>query len=230
MFNLGYEEAESRMALRATYGDIAQAVDWILRKREEQTAIKIQEKENLTRRKLQKKLGSCSNGVPVSIQLFHQLKQMGYSPTLIAESLKRSNNDLNTAIQLMADNEFSKKMVAEAITATAAEIPTTSSSVVGNSEIAAALQSAAQLITSSSSQDINNEVLLAARAALDSFFSEEQLMASKIRSDEELMKAQQAYDTLAKDTCSEAEYIDLNLSAEYEYLELYKSHLLSMKR
>lgn len=56
------------MALRATYGDIARAVDWIIRRREELREIKEQEKEKRDRRKLQKQLGNCDNGEPVSIE------------------------------------------------------------------------------------------------------------------------------------------------------------------
>ena len=55
------------MALRATYGNVAAAVDLIIRKREEQAEIRKQEKEDIRRRRLQKKLGVCNNGDPVSV-------------------------------------------------------------------------------------------------------------------------------------------------------------------
>ena len=63
---LGYSPDESRMALRATYGNVAAAVDLVIRRREEQAEIRKQEKEDIRRRRLQKKLGVCSNGEPVS--------------------------------------------------------------------------------------------------------------------------------------------------------------------
>ena len=54
------------MALRATYGNVPAAVDWIIRRRDEKATVRAQEQDDLKRRKLQKRLGVTENGDPVS--------------------------------------------------------------------------------------------------------------------------------------------------------------------
>lgn len=69
------------MALRATYGDTSSAVAWIINKREEKRQIKQQEKEDRARRKLQKQLGNCDNGIPV-ITFEHSKVKVKISPLM----------------------------------------------------------------------------------------------------------------------------------------------------
>jgi hypothetical protein len=234
------------MALRATYGNMAGAVEWIIRKREEKSQIREQEREDLARRKLQKKLGKCEDGQPVNVQLFRQLKSMGYSPILIAASLKRTNNEVNGAIQLMTDEAFINSAISKAIksltnetqrrqaggASTSAAVDPDAAAAATAAAVAAALanlQNPSEGGSSSSASDTDAASLLqSAKALLDKTFSEENLLAGSTQSEEDFKMSQKAYDTLKKGTCSEAEYIDLSLSAEQEYLSLYKTRIDSM--
>jgi len=88
----GYNEDEARMGLRAAYGNMDGAVDYIMRKREEQAALRKQENENRRRQKLQKRLGLTEQGQPVSSDVpstFHLVSICEYFTDFFASS-KRS--------------------------------------------------------------------------------------------------------------------------------------------
>jgi hypothetical protein len=67
------------MALRATYGDVPAAVDWIIRRREEKLEIRKQEQEDIRRRKLQKRLGVTESGQPVKYSNWAVLSHVIYA-------------------------------------------------------------------------------------------------------------------------------------------------------
>jgi len=236
LINMGYKEEESRMALRATYGDTTSAVDWIIRKREEKAEIKQQEKENRERRKLQKQLGNCDNGQPVNARTFMQLKGMGFSPTLSITALRRSNNDVNTAIQLLGDDAFVQEARANIVLPTAADQgPSTSTAASALSEAIASTLAAVQQanpeaqaeIARTASQLFQNPELL--QQVADQLLTNDLLDEFSGMNETDREKSQKAYESLTKDTCSESEYIDLNLSAETDYMEKYKDLLAALR-
>lgn len=139
---------------------------------------------------------------------------MGYSPAFITEALRRSNNDVNIAIQLMTDDVFKTSVLSQAVTDIVSQ-PSSSATAAAISEAAAG----------ANVQDlVNNPAIVeAVRQALDKSFSDDSL--SQAQSREDIEKSEKAYKNLTKDMCSEAEYIDLTLAAESTYLDQYKALL-----
>ncbi|CAL8106533.1 unnamed protein product [Orchesella dallaii] len=221
LINMGYKEDESRMALRATYGDASSAVDWIIRRREEKLQIKQQEKENRQKRKLQKQLGNCDNGQPINTRLFLQMKEMGFSPTMVTFALRRANNDMNIAIQLLGDNDFLRQARENIVIPSTQDGPSTSSAATAEA-IAAASAVAEQVRPTASQQELLQNLA-------DQLFENNLLDEFSMMNEAEKEKSQKAYESLSKDTCSESEYIDLTLSAEAEYLEHYKTLIITIQ-
>lgn len=250
MHTTGYGSEEARIALRSTYGELTSAVDWIIRKREEKAQNKEQEREDLKRRKLQKKLGKCANGQVVNVQLYQQLKGMGYSPFLISEALRRCDNDANAAIQLMGDETFESQVLSGVINKMATNEPSTSSSSSQNPELSSAIANITELAASlpggaaalggdlagamtalATNPDAISSAINSIKTALNSTLSEEALLSlTPTPSEEEVQKSRKAYNTLAKDIHSEAEYIDLEMRPENTYLAQYKALLESLWR
>jgi hypothetical protein len=248
-------ENDARMALRSCYGDLDRAVDWIIRKQEERQLIKQQEKEDLKRRKLQKKLGLCNNGDSVSIPLYRQLKEMGYSSYLISEALKRTNNDTVQSLTLMGNSTFEAEVMANMVNEMTQQQPSTSTDPTNTTTTIAQLAAAvaaniqqpinleglslneeaiAQAIKqmTENPQDANNGALFRElQTLLNQSFSEEQLLASirtPTASQEDILKSKKAYDSLVDDIQEDSEYIDLSLEPENNYVQQYKTLLSSL--
>jgi len=280
LINMGYTPDESRMALRSTYGNVQASVDWIIRKREEIQRIRREEAENIRQKKLQKKLGFTDNGQPVNVTLYKNLKEMGYDPALITPALKRTNNDINSALQLVSDPVFITSVIQAQNAAAAASAPSTSTSTApGNSGPIQNLHEdimlqfreiLATMDGSNFPQDLE-EILTQAQSALSSGTELPQRFRSlveelgrgnsgsefgtKLRnllsgfqtqnpelleslqdivnealpetplSAAERERSEKAYEALSSDMGSEADYIDLALSAETAYVDQYKGLL-----
>lgn len=198
----------------------------------------------MKRRKLQKTLGVCANGDPVNVQIYKQLKTMGYHAFLISEALRRTNNDPSASIQLMSNPNFESEVLISMVNKIATQ-PTTSTqnslntaittAVANLSETAAASlpggsSSIAEVINAAANNGALGAAINEVKAVLNQSFSEDRLLASTTpsASEEEIQKSKKAYDTLAKDIHSEAEYIDLSLMPESTYLDQYKTLLSSL--
>ncbi|CAG7828581.1 unnamed protein product [Allacma fusca] len=221
LINMGYGSDESRVALRAAYGNVAAAVDLIIRRREEEAKNRQQEKDDSKRRKLQKKLGECSNGDPVNIQLWRSIKEMGFNAMIAAAALKRTNNEINAALQLVNDIDFMTEVVSKA---SRKHLPSTTQDAQESSSTSDAVPSTSGS-QSGGAPDIPNELdILTALAHLENSLLAESPSDEHL-TPEDAARSQKAYDVLSKDISAEADYIDLTLSAENSYINQYKELL-----
>lgn len=171
----------------------------------------------------------------VNTRVFLQLKEMGFSPTLVQAALRRANNDMNVAIQLLGDDRFLQEARAKIV------LPPSSAESSGPSTSAAAAAALAERIAANlpatttpsgsalgsvpQQTPINPELL---QSIADQLF-ENNLHDEFLGMDEaDIAKSQKAYESLTKDTCSESEYLDLTLSAETQYLDQYKVLVASL--
>lgn len=139
------------------------------------------------------------------------MKEMGYHPVLAMAALKRCNNDISSAVQLVTDNLFVSAVISDMegdSTLSTSSIPATN--VSGSNETS----QPTQLPPVSRSL----AMLLDDSAELEEDTSED-------ANPTETERSQKAYENLSKDIASESEYIDLALSSETEYLHQYKSLL-----
>ncbi len=174
----------------------------------------------------------------MNTRVFMQLKEMGYSPTLAKAALRRSNNDMNVAIQLLASNDFVSEaraniQITPSTVAAAANAPRPSASEPSTSaasaEAAAAAEAAvAALTATANAATANPQNAELIQTLADQLF--ETMMQNDVTSLNagELEKSQKAYESLKKDTCTESEYIDLTLSDEMQYLDQYKILLTTL--
>lgn len=152
-----------------------------------------------------------------------QLKEMGYSPTLAKAALRRGNNDMNIAIQLLADNDFVSQ---ERANLQHVQSSAPSTSAAANAVAALSSMAAATVAGVDTTIEANGELL---QSLADQLFESALQQDSLLNLNEaEIQRGQQAYESLKKDTCSEAEYIDLTLTAETNYLEQYKTLLTTI--
>ena len=80
-----------------------EAVDHIIRRREERAEVARKEKEERERARLREKLGRCANGNWVNVGYYNTLLGMGYSGKVAAAALRQANNSLNTAVQMLQE-------------------------------------------------------------------------------------------------------------------------------
>jgi len=144
------------------------------------------------------------------------MKEMGFSPTMVTFALRRANNDMNVAIQLLGDNDFLRQARANIVIPSSQDGPSTSSAAAATADAIAAASAATVQATQTASQQ---ELL---QNLADQLFENNMLDEFSMMDEAEKEKSQKAYVSLSKDTCAESDYIDLALSAETEYLEHYK--------
>lgn len=170
--------------------------------------MKAKEKETRKNRKLQKLLGKCENGDLVNLSAFKSLKEMGFNQSLVCEALKRANNDVNSALQFVNDEMFITSVINEAIKKKAEQAA--SDEAGPSTSIPPTTEDGVQSLVEN---------------LLSQSFSRELLEEEEKKNEQERERSQKAYESLTKDIQSDEEYIDLNLTAETEYLTKYKSLL-----
>ncbi|XP_022209871.2 NEDD8 ultimate buster 1 [Drosophila obscura] len=96
MLNMGYNESDARVSLRATAGHLDRAVDFISERNE-----KLQEARNksLQLRKVSQEIANREGWVCPKTVL--RLMDMGYEQQLVVEALKRTKNNLDRSIDLL---------------------------------------------------------------------------------------------------------------------------------
>ena len=110
MVAVGFSVAEARLALRACEGNLIAATRHAFLKQEEKEKIRKEEKEKSRKRRLAQSLGKCENGDEINVDIFEQMvNDLGFDRTLAAESLKKCNNSLHDAVQLIHENPDSLK-------------------------------------------------------------------------------------------------------------------------
>ncbi|XP_055594533.1 NEDD8 ultimate buster 1-like [Uranotaenia lowii] len=95
LLEFGFELTEARIALRACSNNVEVAIEFINNRRE---TVSKNEKKSKRERNLYRKIGHNCDDCRINIELVDQLVEMGFPETLAAIALKRSANDLLTAL------------------------------------------------------------------------------------------------------------------------------------
>lgn len=163
----------------------------------------------------------------VNVSLWRNMKEMGFNGVIALSALKRTNNDVNAALQLVNDMDFITQVVsstdlpAASTNRSSSEDPGTS----GTSSNDPSSNTGSSASSSAPQPSVLGDYELARTLAqledhlLAETVSEERLTA------EEIERSQKAYDVLSKDVTSESDYIDLTLSAEKSFINRYKELL-----
>jgi len=165
----------------------------------------------------------CIAFLQVNISLYRNLQEMGYHPILIVPALKRANNDINAALQMIADNFFISSVI-ESYKPTVTAGPSTAPAPGRSNSNSAITPNDGQVPGPSSAPIIPIPGVTASMQRIA-----DQVMAMEHKEEpisaEDRLRSQKAYDALTTGMCSDSEYIDLALSAETTYLEQYKNLL-----
>ncbi|XP_067126303.1 NEDD8 ultimate buster 1-like [Centruroides vittatus] len=102
---LGYSPSEARVALRGCKGNLEQAVQYILKRKEELAEIHQKEKEERKYKKRQKELGKTVNGEWLNVCIYDQFCSMGYPPKKVKEALKQANNNASLTVDILQQNQ-----------------------------------------------------------------------------------------------------------------------------
>jgi len=218
--SMGYSVPEARLGLRAAKGDVAKAVELILRRKEEREKVRKEEEEERERDKLRKRLGRCANGSWVNLGYFKTLVGMGFTESVAAAALSQADNSLNKAVQLLqeepdlvaiAAEERMSKARLESLAEPSEEMVAQVVSLGYDPEMARIA-----LKNEGSVEGAVDRLVEGGGTVIDSEISR------KRRRSKEKQEDQQAYQRI-KESVSENEedYLDLDLVEEGEYLEKY---------
>lgn len=101
---MGFGEREARFGLRVSGGNIAGAVQHIMKRREEKEQIRKKVKEDRHKRSMQKTLGKTASGDNVNVENYEMLISMGFSKGASAEALRQANNDVSMALEVLGNH------------------------------------------------------------------------------------------------------------------------------
>ncbi|ESN92687.1 hypothetical protein HELRODRAFT_189570 [Helobdella robusta] len=104
IMEIGYSEQEARLALRFCKGNVSQAIEHIMTKKQERRKIEEQEKEEKYRKKMAKVLGKTSSGQLVDASLYKNLTSMGFDKGATLQALKKHDNNFMLAIEFLQTN------------------------------------------------------------------------------------------------------------------------------
>lgn len=97
--------ADARLGLRACRGDLNGAHQFLQRREKEKQERLKREKAEEELERDRKKLGKTANGQWVNLGYLNTIVSMGFERNRTAEALKKANNDINQALELL-QNEF----------------------------------------------------------------------------------------------------------------------------
>ncbi|XP_077997726.1 NEDD8 ultimate buster 1-like [Glandiceps talaboti] len=229
---MGFSEAEARLGLRTSQGNIEGAVMKITDKREERKQIAKRESEERKKKKRSRKLGKTANGEWVNVDVYETLISMGFSKSAASTALKQSNNDINLAIQTL--NEHPELLALPDIDPEQQEIPITDELIAGVTALGFAFDMAKRALQRhhGDAQRAINELL--ARGGIlppepSSSTSSSNSTSPGGTPANETEEEKQAIKDLVPDIPEhEEDYLDLSLEEEGKLIEEYKTRLLSL--
>ncbi|XP_035829460.1 NEDD8 ultimate buster 1 [Aplysia californica] len=98
---MGFTEREARLGLRAKNGNIQQAVDHIMKQKQEKEEINQRVKKEWKQRVRAKKLGKTRSGQLVNMEHYDTLVAMEFSRGAAAEALKQADNNFDAALEVL---------------------------------------------------------------------------------------------------------------------------------
>ncbi|XP_057303913.1 NEDD8 ultimate buster 1-like [Hydractinia symbiolongicarpus] len=104
LVSMGFSTREARLSLRACRGDVTLAIEWISRRKEEMLARKERERKEKEDRKSARKFGWTTSGDLVNMEYVRNLTEMGFCHEISLAAIKRSNNNINDALEILQNN------------------------------------------------------------------------------------------------------------------------------
>lgn len=105
LVELGFSIAEARLGLRATFGNVDAAAEYINEQREKRTNSRKKNLEEFLLNKERKKLGMCADGQQyVEPQFLRMLTGMGYPKETARIALQQCNNNISSSVQMIQEN------------------------------------------------------------------------------------------------------------------------------
>lgn len=173
---LGYSPSEARVALRGCKGNLEQAVEYILKRKEELEEIHQKEKEERKIRKRQKELGKTVNGEWLNVHIYEQFCSMGFPPMKVQNALKQTNNNASLAVDVLQQNQdflnfsdasnVSEENVAQLVSL-GFEVDAARNALERNSNIENAISNLIKEMSSPSTSSLTKEQENQAREAVD---------------------------------------------------------------
>lgn len=238
---MGFSEGETRLGLRACDGNIQNAVAHIMKRREEKKENARRRREERKKKNLVKHLGKTSNGKNVNVDVYEMLLGMGYPKGASAEALRQANNDLNLALEVLQNHpeflnlpdpepkpkvKITDGMIAQ-VTAMGFEPEMAQRALVkNNGDVAKAIEELVSAGGSISPLPPSDESPSTSSGSSGSTPSDE---SSDKKTAEQLKEEKEAIDRLVSDLPEDEEdYLDISLTEEKQFLQEYKSLMMSL--
>lgn len=238
---MGFSEGETRLGLRACDGNIQNAVAHIMKRREEKKENARRRREERKKKNLVKHLGKTSNGKNVNVDVYEMLLGMGYPKGASAEALRQANNDLNLALEVLQNHpeflnlpdpepkpkvKITDGMIAQ-VTAMGFEPEMAQRALVkNNGDVAKAIEELVSAGGSISPLPPSDESPSTSSGSSGSTPSDESLGK---KTAEQLKEEKEAIDRLVSDLPEDEEdYLDISLTEEKQFLQEYKSLMMSL--
>lgn len=236
VMTMGFNQREARLGLRASAGNIDQAVQHIMQRKEEKKEISKKVKEERRKKNLQKSLGATANNNKVNVNSYEMLINMGFGRGASAEALRQANNDVSQALEVLEKHPeflslpdpeqkevtitdemlaqvfslgFDPEMAMKALKNCAGSIQKAIDELIRNGGIISTSSESSSAGSTESSSDSSPE-------AGPSNVNDDQ----KQRKKEEKAVLQDLLSDLPED---EEDYLDLTLTEETEFLKEYKA-------
>ncbi|XP_072034436.1 NEDD8 ultimate buster 1-like [Amphiura filiformis] len=236
--SMGFDISEARLCLRATGGNVSNAITKITERRERKKEIIEKEKEKRQKKRLALKLGKTADGQKVNIEIYESLVGMGFPTSAVAASLRQTNNDLHRALELLQEQPELLQLATDPD-----EDDDDWKGVITDSMIAMVTEVGFQpLIAREALQRYRGNIektvqaLFACGGVLPPRPSKEDRPGTSRDNDEveiELTEEQKkAVEELIKPDIPENEedYLDLTLDDEAKFIEQYKTMLASLRK
>ncbi|KAG7636106.1 putative UV excision repair protein Rad23 [Arabidopsis thaliana] len=103
VMGMGFQEKDAKRALRLNNQDIASSVDFLIEERAKKAQKREQDLQRQSEILEQKKYGVTPMKKAVDMQMLERLVSIGYARELAAESLRRNENDIQKALDILTD-------------------------------------------------------------------------------------------------------------------------------
>jgi hypothetical protein len=122
LIQMGFNEKDARFALKATQNEFDDAISYMIQKREEERARKERDEQRRRDRREQVRIGKTSDGKAfINIEHVRQLEPMvrndyedyAWTKELIIEALRKTNNNVESSVQLLTGQRDTLEYAAE---------------------------------------------------------------------------------------------------------------------
>ncbi|XP_025104923.1 NEDD8 ultimate buster 1-like [Pomacea canaliculata] len=101
LVEIGFTIREARLGLRTNQGNVEKAAEYIMKDRQDKEEIRQKIKKDREERQKAKKYGLCANGESLNMSNVGLLVNMQYPKKAAIKALKKANNDIDQALELL---------------------------------------------------------------------------------------------------------------------------------